>query len=196
MEKMQISIVFQPCENGVRFVASLKQAAYRLLEASYSSHRSIAHISICNLLLSEREVDVIVRRLREGLKYEHSQHVYFDRFASYPSSGTLYMAPTVYARNFLKGKIRKIAEEIRQVVPVRPSADPHLTIGRGLEKDDLERLTNAAVFQQIDFDFFCNGILLRKFNPEKKYYEPLLEIPFGGEERPDAAGGQLALPFT
>src|SRR5690606_41287628 len=101
MEKMQISIVFQPCENGVRFVASLKQAAYRPPEASYSSYRSIAHISICNLLLSEREVDVMVRRLREGLKYDRSQHVYVERFASYHSSGTLYMPTTAYASNCL-----------------------------------------------------------------------------------------------
>ncbi|MFD1769011.1 2'-5' RNA ligase family protein [Sphingobacterium suaedae] len=194
MEKMHISIVFQPCEKGIRFVASLKQLAKRLLNKWYPSCHSIAHISICKIEVSERDLAIIVRDLTERLRYERGQYVYFDRFSSYPSSGTLYIDPTVYAKKFLRAKMRTVVEEVRRVVPAKLVAEPHVTIGRQLEPADLVDLKTSGAFEAVDFDFFCGGIVLRKFNHETNQYEAFLEIPFRGEE-PSMKSGQLSLGF-
>ncbi|WP_437921569.1 2'-5' RNA ligase family protein [Sphingobacterium sp. LRF_L2] len=195
MEKLTISIVFQPCEKGIRFIASLKQLVQRLLNQRYPSCNSKAHISICKIEVSEQELQRIIGLLSERLRFEHAQHIYFDNFATFPSSGTFFIDPTAQSKAFLKNKMRKVAEEVQKVVSAKRIAEPHLTISRGLDPQNLVAMRSAEEFQQIDFDFFCQGITLRKFNPTIMQYEAFLEIPFGNEKASSFEGGQLSFGF-
>ncbi|WP_131555148.1 2'-5' RNA ligase family protein [Sphingobacterium deserti] len=176
-------------------MASLKQRVRNLLGSWYPSCNSIAHISVCRMEVSQPQIEEVIDLLSKAMRYENSQHVYFDHFATYPSSGTFFIDPTVQSKMFLKQKMQRIVAEIEKVIKVDKANAPHLTIGRGLEKDHLGQMQVNAQFKSVDFDFRCASVLLRIFDAEKKRYFPLLEIPFGNEQPPNFETGQLRFNF-
>ncbi|WDF69930.1 2'-5' RNA ligase family protein [Sphingobacterium oryzagri] len=189
--KHTISIVFQPCEQGIRFVAALKERVRRLLNKWYPSCNSTAHVTICRMKdVSDEQLTRIIDLLATALRYEHAQHIYFDSFATYPSSGTFFIDPTVQSKAFLLHKMRKVIAEVEKVMQTDKSRQPHLTISRGLDSQNLREVKDQEEFKILDFDFFCKGIVLRKFDEEKKQYVAFLEIPFGNEKRAGLESGQ------
>jgi len=195
MRTMLISVVFQPCEKGVRFVASLKQMVLRLLGRWYPSCNSIAHISVCRMEVNQPQVEEVIDLLSKAMRYENAQHVYFNNFATYPNSGTFFIDPTVQSKIFLKQKMQRIVAEIEKVIKVDKANAPHIAIGRGFEKEHLGQMQINAQFKSVDFDFRCASVFLRVFDTEKKQYSPLLEIPFGNETPPHFEAGQLSFDF-
>lgn len=191
-----ISIVFEPCEKGIRFVAALKDRVRRLLNKNYPSCNSIAHVTICRMEnVTEPQLERIIELLGSSLRYENAQHIYFDSFSTYPKSGTFFIDPTVQSKAFLLSKMRKVVAEVEKVIRVEKSMTPHLTISRGLDISNLQEVKSQDEFRSLDFDFLCKGIVLRKFDSAKRQYIPFLEIPFGNEKRPGFEGGQLSLGF-
>lgn len=55
------------------------------------------------------------------------------------------------------------------------SSDPHISIGRGIEK--FEQALNILNFP-LNIHFVVDAITIRKFNPEIKQYEIYKTIPF------------------
>ncbi|MFD2969852.1 2'-5' RNA ligase family protein [Sphingobacterium bambusae] len=190
-----ISIVFQPCEKGIRFIAAVKERVKRLLNKWYPSCHSTAHVTICRMEVTEEQLQRVIALLAERMRYEHAQHIYFDSFSTYPNSGTFFIDPTVQSKAFLLQKMRNVIAEAEKVTRVDKSKSPHLTISRGLDMDNLREVKNQDEFKTLDFDFFCKGIVLRHFDGEKKQYVPFLEIPFGNESKPGLEGGQLSFGF-
>lgn len=195
MDTSHISIVFQPCDRGIRFVASLKQLARQLLNIWYPSCNSIAHISICKIEVTEAQLERIIDLLAAKMRYEHAQHIYFNAYASYPSSGTFFLDPTVQSKAFLLQKMRSIVAETQRVIAVKKSSAPHLTISRGLDANNLNELRENDKFKHLDFDFFCKSIVLRRFDAATQQYVPFLEIPFGNETKEVVESGQLSFAF-
>ena len=70
-----------------------------------------------------------------------------------------------------------------------------MTISRGLDVNNLREVRSQEEFKSLDFDFFCNGLVLRRYDDEKKHYTAFLEIPFGNEQRTGLEGGQLSFGF-
>lgn len=71
------------------------------------------------------------------------------------------------------------------------SKEPHLTIARKLEQQQLQEAKRNL--KDIDLDFLCDGVFVRIFNEQKEQYEVYSKIPFGGQE--PQASGQLSLAF-
>ena len=195
MDTMLISVVFQPCEKGVRFVAAIKQRVRNLLGRWYPSCNSIAHISVCRMEVTQPQMDQVIALLTHAMRYENAQHVYFNNFATYPNSGTFFIDPTAQSKMFLQQKMRRVVGEIEKVTKVDKSNAPHLTISRGLDKENLTQMQSNEAFRTVDFDFRCAAVLLRVFDADRKQYFPLVEIPFGNETRPDIETGQLSFCF-
>lgn len=190
-----ISIVFQPCEKGVRFIAAIKERVRRLLNKWYPSCHSAAHVTICRMQVTQEQLQRVIDLLAQSMRYEHAQHIYFDSFSTYPNSGTFFIDPTLQSKAFLLQKMRKVIAETEKVTRVDKSKAPHLTISRGLDMENLREVKDQDEFKTLDFDFFCKGIVLRRFDEEKKQYVPFLEIPFGNESKSGLEGGQLSFGF-
>ncbi|GHE23182.1 2'-5' RNA ligase family protein [Sphingobacterium griseoflavum] len=196
MATESISIVFQPCEKGIRFVAAIKERVRRLLNKWYPSCHSTAHVTICILKVTPEQLQRVIDLLADKMRFEHAQHIYFDTFSTYPTSGTFFIDPTAQSRAFLVEKMRKVIAVAEKVTRVdKKSNVPHLTISRGLDLDNLREVKALDEFKNLDFDFFCKGIVLRRFDEQKRQYVSFLEIPFGNERRPGLEGGQLSFGF-
>lgn len=56
--------------------------------------------------------------------------------------------------------------------------EPHISIRRQLSTAQLQIGYN--LFLEVHLEFLCNGITIRKFNPEHKQYGLVETIPFTG----------------
>ncbi len=62
------------------------------------------------------------------------------------------------------------------------SIEPHISIGRKLSNSQIK--IAYGLLETVDFNFICDGITIRIFNPERKQYDVLETIPFLSEMEP------------
>ncbi|UIR57061.1 2'-5' RNA ligase family protein [Sphingobacterium sp. SRCM116780] len=185
------SFVFQPSEEGIQIVKSIKEDLKNKI-GWFSSCHALAHMTICECFADESKLYYIKKQLVEVLKYEKSQYVYFEEYAFFPNHGTFYIAPTLKSKQFLKEKMNVITN-IDFGTPINKSNEPHLTVARKL---DQEKLAIAVQnYKMIDLDFFCASIFLRRFNPIRKQYDIIEEFRFGNVPKPAQEEGQLSFDF-
>lgn len=185
------SLVFQPCEKGIQLVKSIKESLKSKI-GWFSSCHSLAHITICEYHADVDTLFYIKTQLAEILKFEQSQYVYFDEYRTFPEHGTFYIAAALKSRQFLKRKMEAITK-IDFASELYKSEEPHLTVGRKLDQEQLA--IAAASLKSIDLDFFCSSIFLRKFNPIRKQYDIMEEFKFGNFQKPPIEVGQLSFDF-
>lgn len=185
------SLVFQPCEKGIQVVKSIKESLKTKI-GWFSSCHSLAHITICEYIADVDNLSKIKKQVAEVLKYEHSQYVYFDEYSAFPKSGAFFIAPALKSKQFLKSKMQAITN-IDFSTELYKSDEPHLTVGRKLDQEELAIAFDH--FKAIDLDFFCSSIFLRKFNPTRKQYDTIEEFKFGNLPKPPQEMGQLSFDF-
>jgi len=192
------SFVFQPDEAGIVLVDGLK----RRLRASiaelfpdknkgwYPSCNSKAHVTICAFEADGSKLKMAIEALQETMVYERSQYVYFDHFSSF-AGGAFYIAPTVHARSYLKDRARKVVQTLSEFDLIEISDEPHISIGRRLEPEQLEIAKEQL--RSVDLSFMCKGVHVRQFKPDLGQYEIIDFIQFGNQSKENS--GQLAFKF-
>ena len=167
------SIVFHPSDAVIESVRELKQQLYDKI-GKFPSKNSLAHITICEFDYGSDTYTNIAERLSIYAQYKKPFEVTFNTFDNY-TNGAFFIAPDPESKTSLV----KIMKEIPKVIqfPVsHKSTDPHISIGRQLNREQL--ITAYNLVTTIHLEFVCSGITIRKFNPERKQYDILENIPF------------------
>ena len=192
------SFVFQPDEAGIVLVDGIKQRLRAALAEEfpdkdkgwYHSCNSRAHVTICAFTGDDDTLAQAIAVLHQSLRYERSQYVYFDHFASF-AGGAFYIGPTVHARSYLKDRARKVVHTLSPFDLIEISDEPHISIGRRLEPERLEFA--KKMLRSVDLSFMCNGVYIRRFNPDMGQYEPVDFVKFGNQSKENS--GQLTFKF-
>lgn len=192
------SFVFQPDEAGIVLVDGIKQRLRAALAEEfpdkdkgwYHSCNSRAHVTICAFTGDDDTLAQAIAVLHQSLRYERSQYVYFDHFASF-AGGAFYIGPTVHARSYLKDRARKVVHTLSPFDLIEISDEPHISIGRRLEPERLEFA--RKMLRSVDLSFMCNGVYIRRFNPDMGQYEPVDFVKFGNQSKENS--GQLTFKF-
>ena len=163
--KLVVSIDFMPCDRVNSTIKKLKEFLKSLV-GRYSSSQSAGHITICNFEITEDNLGDVIQILTDALRYEHAQYVYFDNFASSPD-GTFFIAPTVQSKWYFNERTQKIISSLKHKFELTHlSKEPHLTIARKLEQQQLQEAKRNL--KDIDLDFLCDGVFVRIFNEQKE----------------------------
>ncbi|WP_104383158.1 2'-5' RNA ligase family protein [Sphingobacterium sp. HMA12] len=192
------SFVFQPDESGLVLVDGLKQGLRAALAEEfpdkgkgwYHSCNSKAHVTICAFTGNDDMLAQAIAALQQSLRYERSQYVYFDHFASF-AGGAFYIGPTVHARSYLKDRARKVVHTLNPFDLIEISDEPHISIGRRLEPERLEFA--KKMLRSVDLSFMCTGVYIRRFNPDMGQYEHVGFVKFGNQSKENS--GQLTFKF-
>lgn len=172
------SLVVHP-EGIIDRVKSLKQILKHKI-GWYNSVNSLAHFSICEFELEDKEVEGLISMIYELVKNVESEEIIMNSFAFY-DSGAFYIKTSQESTIYLKDLFAKICSGLSEKIKLAYQVhDPHLSIGRRLSAEQLQ--VAQETFQHIEERFICKGVVLRVFNPARKQYDLLHEILFNKEK--------------
>jgi len=180
------SLVFEPDEEVLQLVKEMKDTLFNQI-GWYNSRNSKAHISIFEFETNDEALPAILQEIEVAVLTCKAQHIYFDRLGDFPKNGAFFIKPADYARTYLKNIMWHLTAAV-PVAKTHTSDNPHMSIARKLDTEKLQ--TAYTLFPFIDLDFFCDKILLRVFNEERKQYDPLQYFKFGNQKKLE---GQLSL---
>lgn len=183
--KQQYSIVILPPQEGIDYVANLKNQLNAKI-GWYNSRNAKAHVTICEFTAEPDELGSIMADLKEIVSYESPRHLVFDGVSSY-ANGAVFLKPDDATKAPLTALMGRIHKNLG-VTNLYKSKSPHMSIGRKLSEENVALALN--MFADAKLDFNCNHIVLRKFNPEIKQYDvfaddfPFLALPCEVEAQP------------
>jgi len=170
------SVVIAPPQDGIEYVTKLKDELYAEI-GWYNSRNSKAHITICEFTADDDELDKIIENLLEISSYEKPIDLSFNGVDNYPN-GAVFLKPNQNTKTPLSELMIRIHKKLNLKNSYK-SKDPHISIGRKLNEQNVE--VALKMFAEVKLDFECKNLLLRKFNPKKKQYEKFSEeFPFLG----------------
>ena len=189
MEREKYSIVFQPSNDLILFVAEMKNKLRDKIQW-YQSVNSKAHITICEFLADENELVLAKFYIFKFCKGTRKSVVAFTHLDHFPH--TLYIAPDKNASQFMKSTMRRFNKSF-PIPKDKVSDNPHLTIGRGLSESKIEAAYGLFGNDAVGFNFNCSGIFLRKFNAEIKQFDIIDYFEFGNPDNELPESDQLSL---
>ncbi len=169
------SIVIFPNEDQIHQVKGYKQ----LLKSKigwFGSANSAAHITVINFE-NEFTLALYIEQIRKYCKTITSQKVIFNSWGTFGEK-TFFIAPDEQSKIYLNALISQLHLFLGFKIS---NSNPHLTIARGL---DAKKMTTAkTIFSntEVNFEFNCDAIYIRKFNQQTKQYTDIVEkIHFEG----------------
>ena len=184
IEKYSIAII--PSDEIVNQFKTFKDLLAENI-GSYKSRNSIAHISIKEFYGNSQDLALVKKQLERTCNTMKPFEVSLTTFNSYPNSKAFFVAPDTFSKELLK----QVMKQIQKAVTVKSdsiSSDPHISIGRGLK--NLEQAHVLFNFP-IDLKFECNGVSIRKYNPEIGQYE--VNETFNFKSEPNQEPQQMSL---
>lgn len=174
------SIVFYPSE----LIEAVRQMKLDLKGQIgwYHSVNSEAHITINEFEADEREYLKVCDYLQKFVCGLESREIVLDDLGIYPN-GAFFLKPDNYSLIYMKEIMGKLHKTFPMPVRIK-SSEPHLSIARRLESEELDEAQKMFGFQPVDFRFFCNAIAVRKFDENKKQFEVCKEFVFKPDETP------------
>ena len=140
----------------------------------FNSKNSLAHITICEFTLNESTWEQMEKKISATIATFTPFNVELNGFNHYPN-GAFYITPGIESKKVLK----EIMKSVTTSVPVKnqhKSSDPHLSIARRLNPEQLKKATQ--MFTSIHESFICDAIYLRRFNAEIKQFDVIKSYPF------------------
>lgn len=187
MEKYSLAI--RPSDEIVFKVRQVKSLLRKESHASFRSQNSEAHISIFEYEAGDKQGRIIANtflRMVQSLRPFAINYKGFNHFQN-GDHYTFYIQLNALASNIIREYASIIKKECQFSLKNRCSI-PHMSIGRHLNKNQL----NIAyeLFEPFEQTDFCNSFVLRKFNPLRKQYDIIANMPLLGTDNPK---GQLNL---
>ncbi|ADY51813.1 2',5' RNA ligase [Pseudopedobacter saltans DSM 12145] len=179
MEKFSLAI--RPNDD---IVFKVKQAKHLLRSESgksFRSQNSEAHISLFEYETERKDNKLLLlddlSKIVSSLKPFEITYNGFNHFSNPNDSHTFFIG--------LKGEtavtIREYARSIQeksQFNLIDKCRIPHMSIGRGLSRKQLEKA--YSLFKAFDEKEFCLSFVLRRFNPWRKQYDIIAKLPLLG----------------
>ena len=182
------SIIIQLNDDIIFLFKNLKE----LLKSKigwYSSCNSEAHITILEFNATPEEARYIIEKLLKIVQKQVEFNATFTKISSSEHTACTVVLPHKdYKKDF-----QKLFSRIRKYLNIKEpynGSEAHISIGRKLSAQQLQ--ISQETFTDVDINFSCNQLALRKLNEEKKQFEIIKIFPFVG--KPDNSQ-QLALGF-
>lgn len=168
------SVVIHPPEPVIQEVALLKQQLYEKIGWYHSCH-SQAHLTINLFSASEKSLPVWENYVANYTKHTTAFEVSFDKVMNF-SNGAWVLLPDEYSYQ----KLRMLMKDFLRHIPASAfgkSSKPHISIARKLNPEQAE--IAKQLLTDVDIQFSCDNLTLRKFNPERGQYDLHKQFIFG-----------------
>jgi 2'-5' RNA ligase len=159
------SIAFIPNDEIIHQVKTIKMELAEKI-GWFHSKNALAHITICEFTVDSSSIARIKNIITRIVSTFSSIEVRLNTFRNYPN-GVFFIAPDEHSKNCLKNIMKTVSSSLK-IKNIYKSSDPHLSIARKLNAEQLEIAIN--LFQKTDIYFTCGAIFLRQFNPELKQF--------------------------
>lgn len=170
------SIAIHPSEDIIEDIKKMKELLANK-SGWFRSKNSIAHITICEFEATENELKKIYSELAKISAPINPLTVSAKDFDSFPN-GAFFISIEEESKKQLK-PIMKRYHNALSVKTYHHSDTPHITIGRALKPQQLN--VAQELFKNYDKSFYCENVVLRKFNTEVKQYFVIEKFWFKNE---------------
>lgn len=170
------SIVIHPSEEIIEDVKKMKELLANHV-GWFRSKNALAHITICEFQASENDLKKVYSELTKITAPINPLTVSTKNFDSFPN-GAFYIAIEEESKKQLRPIMKRYHNSL-SVKTYHHSDTPHITIGRGLKPQQLDFA--KELFENYNKNFYCDNIVLRKFNPEVGQYFVLEKFWFKSE---------------
>lgn len=147
----------------------------------FPSKNALAHITVGEFEIATSAMDSITTQLTQIATTIQPVEVTLDAFGTYPN-GAFFLSPTAISKASLQ-PIMKTFQKRLQVPAMYKSSDPHLSIARKLDANQIAIANSLWELETLTFK--CESIALRKLDPVKKQFEIIATFPFLGETTPE-----------
>jgi 2'-5' RNA ligase len=168
-------VVINPDSNTSADIRLFKNKVWEMI-GDYPSRYSQPHITIHNFLGFRQKEAYIVDALQKACEKIKASPIYLDGFSSFPESGTIYLVPKpkIYFSDLLRSLYPKLFDcnGINRQSSIYSSTEPHITIARGLKKEEFDLVWPYFEDRVYQGSFVADSlILLRKELSRKATFE-------------------------
>lgn len=185
--KSLYSIAIHPSEEHIALIKTMKENLADKI-GWFNSKNSIAHITLNEFEADDSLMVSIKKQLVELCDVIQPVEVYFNAYGSFPNNGAFFIAPDEVSRKELKTIMKSLNDSLRVTLKFKNN-EPHISIARRLTPEKLG--IADTFFPPIDMHFVCDGVVIRKFNPERKQFEVMDTIFFNSNVTPSPVQGSL-----
>ena len=165
----QYSLVIFPTTEQQNLIKTYKKSLKETI-GWFGSTNSDAHITIINLE-NELTLGLYINQIKDFCKTIIPQKVRFYFFDSF-SNHTFFISPDeksqLYLNNIIIDMHKSIGFDIK-------NAHAHMTIARGLDAERMKKAQEQFNTTEINFEFICDSLYIRKFNQKTKQYSDIIE---------------------
>lgn len=170
------SIAIHPSEEIIEDIKTMKEQLASEI-GWYKSKNSIAHITICEFEATDDDLKKVYSELTKISAPISPLNVSTKDFDLFPN-GAFFIA----IEEDSKKSLRPLMKQYHNTLSVKThhhSDTPHITIGRGLNEEQLVCAQN--LFKSYQKSFHCDCIVLRKFDPIVKQFHVTEKFYFKSE---------------
>lgn len=171
------SIAISPPDEVISSVKNMKESLNKAV-GWFNSKNALAHITINEFKTSELQLENIKKQLRYICNGFEPIKVHLNRFGSYNNNGAFYIAPDACSKMGLKAIMKHLNNSLC-ITEKKTNNDPHMSVARRLSPEALGKA--KALFEEVDLNFTCDHVVIRKFNPEIEQFEIIERFPFNNK---------------
>ncbi|WP_228520838.1 2'-5' RNA ligase family protein [Flavobacterium sp. HJJ] len=153
----------------------------------YNSKNSVGHITICEFKANETAIEIIKKQIGKLCNPLIPVEVHLNEFGTFPN-GAFFIAPNNNSKKDLK-HIMKHFNKSLQVLDMKKSDNPHLSIARKLSPENLIKAN--GLFTEVNLHFVCDSVVLRQFDEKVKQFFATHTFKFGSNPTPEVIQGTL-----
>ena len=167
-------IVISPPPEIKSIVSELKRDVGKILGRSYKYKNSVPHLTICKTVLTTDREERIVSEWNSMIEEQGSFTLQVNEIKIFESSGTIYLdtdfpdsLKEIQRKFYILNKELRISKKGYHLI-----SKPHITIGSGLEKEELELIKKLLSGININREFEVQSLVgLRAELTDKSYHK-------------------------
>lgn len=175
----EYSLVIFPTKEQSYLIKSYKQLLKEHI-GWFGSANAAAHITVIQFS-SEMEFELYIDKIREYCRNIIPQNVRFNSLGCFDRAGAFFIAPDEASKIYLDKIIVNIHEFLGFKID-NEQVNAHMSIARKLYNGKLQDAFELFKNMNVEFQFNCNALYVRKFNVQTKQYSDIVEkINFGND---------------
>lgn len=174
------SIIIRPPAEIIMPVKKLKDLLSDKI-GWYKGKNAEAHITINAFNANEGSIRTWKSFLKRFCNETNSFRVHLKSVSSFPE-GAIFIVPSPDCKEELGGLLKSFQKKAPKLKTERNTSAAHMTIGRELNEEQLDKAFDLFNALEIDFTFICDGLYLRKFDPVNGQYTIVEQFLFGNKE--------------
>jgi len=186
LKKERYSIVVYPHKEIIGKVKIMKDKLAHGV-GNYKSRNSEAHMTIVEFDADPNEFIFYKFYLKNFCFYQKPEYILFNKILLSEQSQALILLPAIESKVYLRDLLKNFRRGLKYMNVTNGSA-AHISIGRELNPTQIDAANH--IFSEVNLDFNCEKIAIRKYNSSIKQFEVIYEFYFLGNPPVD---GQLSL---